>query len=373
MTKPSVTRIIAMALIGLLAAVVAGELLNASLRDTRDFGVKSAMALVSLSPRQSVFADVSFLDVTPEKTASGRVSIYAGVGTTQAKAKPEDSLISRSVSDSTQPTAASRQGVVLVVGGAAADKFAHCSPNVDAFVWPKVSYKSLSALEQAAVVVSITAQMNNRQASYGQLADATSLRPVDLAAGWEYTLIEPKVLVPDSWTMERASLGAPTSASQTTDSGSGTAFGNTTFFQCDVSYANMWTMQSWGPRWELPSLTVASAPSADATHTVSRVSVYRMKELPNFTWANSKGLESSTALENNSGLDGQQTVQSAISTQDPSASTPAISESYSSATAVTTKDVALFLTGVFMSLFASMVIGVLRLMLARRGQSVPTA
>lgn len=347
--------------------------LLATARDSTDYGVTSSMAVVSLKAHEAIYGDINFVGITPQQPPAGRVSVQAGIGSTDATSQPTDFLPSRPSTAGSGATDPARQGVTLVVGGAAAADFARCKPSNEAYVWKSLSYSDLSAAEQSAAVESVATQLQNR-AVYGQPVDTSPGVPLDIAADWKYTIIEPKYLFPDTWTVE-----SPTNADTPDDNTHGgpsatptaptdsTAYGYSAYFQCDVSFSDLWTTQSWGSRWEMPSITTATSPSTTAAHVVSRAGVYRLRELSDFSFAGAQGLQSANTEENWSGMDGERTYISTVSSSDPVSSVPPISVSYSSAAAATWRDICLFLAGIGVSLFASALVSLIRQIIIRRG------
>lgn len=260
----------------------------------------------------------------------------------------------------------------MTIGGAAAESFASCRSD-EVNVWTGVTYSDLSAVEKAASVESVRLQMLDREAQYGDSADAGLRSALEIASSFTYTILEPKSLAPDTWTMAALPQTATTSEAGPAPDPSPSdspqdveAVGHTAFFQCDVSFSAFWSEQKSGPRFELPSLVTAGQPSGEQTQVMTREGLFRDRELVSYGAPTSEGLKDADVAENWPGVDGRRLVISAADDAEPVASINDVTLWYSSARATTDRDTALFLAGVMFSLFASTAVAVTKQVLTRR-------
>jgi hypothetical protein len=284
---------------------------------------------------------------------------------------PVEWMSSRDGSGDGSATAADRQGITLVVGGAAAAAFESCEPNLEASVWPGVSYDNLSPVERTAIVESVSAQLLDRQPQYGTASEASDTEAIDIAASMTFTIVEPSSLEPSTWEMEGA---APQSETAPTDSdaeaggddGMSRAAGWNAYFQCDVSFEAMWSSQTWGKRFELPALAVAAPVSEELTHTVARLGVARSSELSSFAFSSQEGFQSRIVEENWAGLNSERSAVWGFSESRPVVAMPDVTMLFSSMASASSRDVSLFFAGVMLSLFASLLVASIRQILSRR-------
>jgi hypothetical protein len=106
----------------------------------------------------------------------------------------------------------------------------------------------------------------------------------------------------------------------------------------------------------------------EASHIVSRVSVFRLKELEAFTYSSSEGLDDASSIESWSGMSGQKLVAATISTAEPAATADDITLVYASSASSSFRDAYIFLAGVMLSLFGSMLVAVIRQIVQRRAR-----
>jgi hypothetical protein len=362
--RPSRARIVATFVLAALALALGWWIASLTYRVETDRGVVSTMAIVAPSYVEAVVGDVNVLGISPQSTDDGRISVWAAIGSAGAAETPASTLTTRPDPEDRAPTSEQRRGVVMLVGGDAAPHFASCAPELDLSIWTGIAYADLSPVEQAAVVESISVQLEDRQAQYGRADRDVHLSAIDSASAMSFTLLEVPEMTPGSWTMS-AAPEAETTVDETEEQ-TETVYGYTTFFQCDVPLSAFWTRQSAGARFELPALVVTAAAGDRPMRAESRIGIYREKELSTFTEQNASGLAGASYTESWPGLTGQRIERDAYSDAQAVASVNDISVSYSSSDASSLRDAEIFLAGVALSLFASSLVAGIKQLAARR-------
>jgi len=329
-----------------------------------DYGVQSALALVSNRPDDAAAGTLEFLNVSPESGAKGRLTFYIDGGnfTSSGAREPRDS-INPDVSGSTSAGAGSNQGFAVVLGGALGKSLTSCDKSDDVVVAKNQPYSKLSEIERDTIVSNIAAQGENRVIAFGNpSAPQSSKTAVHLAAQMKYTVLQFSTLYPDKWSMtvtHSKALGGESSSTSVD------AVGYYGLARCAYDESKLMTKQVWGLRFEMPPTTVSTAPvgPADVTQAEAIRDVYRLRDTPDFTYYTQYSFDKSSTSENGGGVVASEDKADAARGTDKPRATASVSQGamgFENTSYPQLRDLGIFVAGAAASFAASLLIAILK-------------
>ncbi|WP_182113134.1 hypothetical protein [Actinotalea sp. JY-7876] len=336
--------------------------------------MRSAFAVASLESANAMQADVSFRNITPEDGVDGMMGVDLRIGRMESDGgvPPSGSVRTSArteASSETLPVGGEHAGVSIVAGGDAALMLEPCRDDTEWRLRTGVEYGELAEPERIAVVESIRLQLNDREVDFGPLASgAAQGSPAEIADAMTFTVIEPQTLEPSTWDMPiRADAGSPEGGAPPNPAVT-TAHGYSAWVNCNVAFEPLRTALPWGLRLELPALVAATAKEdgslAAEASLVRRL--LRLRETPHYGQAIVTGLDAASTSESWAGVYG--TYEAASSVSDDAHTTAGVGPvglSYTSRDFQWSRDARLFLAGVAVSLAASMLMAIGKLLVDR--------